>query len=586
VGFIFDVLFRPVFGAALGCIFMSLIHLMVVFVTRPMGKWVDAFTHGLITNFGGNLVRFIVVIIIAFTVHFINNILNEWLEKFFSNGLFLGFFFLGNHLQPFCKRFGWISALLVAMPIAFALCFLSTVFDYSAVTSQIDVSINIFSDRTVKGAGEINYTTNIISWMLQDCVSVNNFFDYWWYSQRASIIGFRFDSVWQWALALPVNLIASVLFFRFAVLNVKKGLAGYQVDFDNDGNLVYKPSQSQVPVDNNLLLIIISFLFAVIFIINGWGWATNGSKTDFSTAIRFSDVKNVPNGKFNYGGSTTWATIRRDIDPVIQNTWPKFGLNYTNPNSSDNQTPGSGTGIRMLLDGKLAFSQSSRPLQKSEEEEARKKGIKLKQVPIALDGIAFAVNSKLKTKGLTIAQLRDIYSEKITNWSEVGGDDLDITPYSRRIEDGGTVSFMMKDIFKIEDFGENVKFVEDTTSGLKRVKNDPGAIYYASVPEVVGQCSVQPIPIGLEASKLVPPYKLPFVKQSECPRKRNQPNNEVFYSKKYPIVRRLFVIIKQNGKIEQKAGEAYANFFLTAQGQNLLSKTNFIELPGGNKCSF
>lgn len=81
----------------------------------------------------------------------------------------------------------------------------------------------------------------------------------------------------------------------------------------------------------------------------------------------FSDVSNVPSGTFQYGGSTTWAPIRRDVDPLIQASWPNFRLRYTDPPTG---TPGSGSGIRMLMNNQLAFAQSSRPLNEQERQQA------------------------------------------------------------------------------------------------------------------------------------------------------------------------------------------------------------------------
>lgn len=71
------------------------------------------------------------------------------------------------------------------------------------------------------------------------------------------------------------------------------------------------------------------------------------------------NLANLPGGTFNYGGSTTWAPIRRDVDQVLERTCPQFILRYTQPT---NKKPGSGTGIEMLIDNQLAFSQSSRSL--------------------------------------------------------------------------------------------------------------------------------------------------------------------------------------------------------------------------------
>lgn len=288
-----------------------------------------------------------------------------------------------------------------------------------------------------------------------------------------------------------------------------------------------------------------------------------------------AQVPNVPSGTFNYGGSTTWAPMRAAVDPTIQANHPNFTLRYTDPIVG---TPGSGAGIRMLLENQLDFSQSSRPIEDEEYERARTRGFELREETIAIDGIAVAVNHDLEIEGITVEQLRDIYLGNITNWSQVGGPDLPITPISRDPDDGGTVSFFVENVLGGQDFGSNVEIVYSTTPGLRAVADNPGGIYYASAPELVPQCSIKPIPLGRTSDRLVPPYQNPRVPPSECPQKRNQLNKQAFSSGEYPITRRLFVIIKQDGGDDQAAGEAYAQLLLTDEGQNLLSETGFVPI--------
>lgn len=162
----------------------------------------------------------------------------------------------------------------------------------------------------------------------------------------------------------------------------------------------------------------------------------------------------IPSGIFNYGGSTTWAPIREVVDPEIMKDYPGFQLRYVDPIG---RTPGSGTGIQMVIDRQLSFSQSSRSLSDKDQEKARLRGFKLLQRDVAIDGLAIAVNHSLPVKGITIEELRNIYLGKITNWKEIGGPDLRITPYSRRLSDGGTVEFFWEYVLDKQEFGSNVK---------------------------------------------------------------------------------------------------------------------------------
>jgi len=77
---------------------------------------------------------------------------------------------------------------------------------------------------------------------------------------------------------------------------------------------------------------------------------------------------------------------------------------------------------------------------------------------------------------------------------------------------------------------------------------------------------------------LVRHYQEPFVPLSQCPSKRNQLNSRAFQSKQYPITRSLFVVVKQNGQVEQQAGVAYANFLLSNQGQELINQSGFVKI--------
>ena len=309
--------------------------------------------------------------------------------------------------------------------------------------------------------------------------------------------------------------------------------------------------------------------------INLSSFANNQSQSNQKSAEKtFKSVKKVPSGLFSYGGSTTWAPIRKGADSLIETALPKFHLRYTNPTTG---SPGTGTGIKMLLKNQLAFSQSSRPVKDKEYQQAQQRGFKLEEIPVAIDGIAVAVNPDLNIPGLTLTQLKDIYTGKITNWQQVGGKNQAIVPYSK-ISEGGTVEFFVNNILEQEEFGQNVEKISTTTEGLRKVNQNPGGIYYASAPEVVGQCGIKPLAIGRTQSKLVSPYKEPYVPSSECPQKRNQLNVDAFRSDEYPMTRRLFLVVKKNGQVDEQAGMAYANLLLTDEGQKLISKAGFVRI--------
>lgn len=292
-------------------------------------------------------------------------------------------------------------------------------------------------------------------------------------------------------------------------------------------------------------------------------------------SLTFAQVRDVPTGLFRYGGSTTWAPIRRDLDSQLRTVFPNLQLVYSDPIS---EPPGSTPGIKMVLNNQLAFSQSSRPIRPEEFKTAESRGFKLKEIPVAIDGIAIASHPNLNIPGLTIAQIRDIYTGKITNWRQISGPNLPIVPYSRRLSDGGTVEFFHENVLGKTDFGKNVQFISTTTQAVRAIAKQPGAIFYASAPEIVDQCSIKPLPIGREINNLVTPYQEPFVPLSQCPKQRNQINVKAFQNGDYPITRNLFVVVKENNQIDQQLGEGYAQLLLTNQGQELINQTGFVRI--------
>ncbi len=135
-----------------------------------------------------------------------------------------------------------------------------------------------------------------------------------------------------------------------------------------------------------------------------------------------SEVQNVPDGLFNYGGSLVFAALTAGgMNDAISQTHPQFRLRYVEPL---NGKPGSGAGIAMLLDGELSFAQNSLPLKDADYEKARKRGLSLEQIPVGIDGVVFFSNPQLPIKGLAIDQLQAIYTGKVTNWQQVGGPNL------------------------------------------------------------------------------------------------------------------------------------------------------------------
>lgn len=283
----------------------------------------------------------------------------------------------------------------------------------------------------------------------------------------------------------------------------------------------------------------------------------------------------LPKGTWQYGGSTTWRSINELVSRQLKIKYPDFKLISTDHPILPN---GSGTGIRMLINGQISFALSSRPVNDTEYDAAIIRGKVLKQVPVAIDGVAVIVNPRLNLERLTIEQLAAIYQGKITNWGELGGQDLSITAYARSLS-SGTTEFFRNNILKDRQYGKNVVFVEESAKAIADIANldNPGGIYFVSVSEVINNCNVKLVAIARRSGSLA----VELDRQEYCNPNRDEEqalNVEVLRTGEYPLVRRLFIIIEVNSPVDEEVGEAYKNFMLTRKGQKSIEDAGFIPI--------
>ena len=128
-----------------------------------------------------------------------------------------------------------------------------------------------------------------------------------------------------------------------------------------------------------------------------------------------------------------------------------------------------------------------------ERAEAKRAGADLVLIPIARDAFVFLRHSSNQVKSLTLAQVRDIYAGAVTNWQEVGGSDLKITPYQRDASSGSQVEMeiLMKGRKMIE--GRDLTLAIAMFGPFNAIRHDPSGIGYSyhyyervmvSLPEV------------------------------------------------------------------------------------------------------
>lgn len=292
----------------------------------------------------------------------------------------------------------------------------------------------------------------------------------------------------------------------------------------------------------------------------------NISFNNISSGIKHYDsmkeVPNVPEGRFPYGGATTFASLTaHGTHKAINQAHPNFHLRYTEPN---NNKPGSTEGIAMLLNGELSFAHSTQPLKDTDYSKAGERGFTLEQVPIGMDAVGCYVHADISIPGLSLNQLRDIYKGKITNWKNVGGPDLPIRPFSRNAKSSGLIKTLLGS--EAGSISPNVQSSRDYTELFRKVASTPGAIGIGTATLILGQQRIRPVALAADNSKNYVPLVI----------NGNRLNTAAFWDGTYPLTRRIFVIFRRDGTTEEAAGVAYANLLLSKEGQQFVEKAGFV----------
>lgn len=173
-------------------------------------------------------------------------------------------------------------------------------------------------------------------------------------------------------------------------------------------------------------------------------------------------------GEVTMSGSTSMEKFANAVAEAFMEQHP--GVTVTA------EFTGSSAGIEAVLAGSVNIGNSSRNLEDSEKEAGAVENI------VAIDGIVVLVNPGNPVKALTKAQLVDIYTGKITNWSDVGGADEPIVVVGREAGSGTRSAF--EEILEIVDQCSYANELDSAGTVVAKVASTAGAIGYGSLDMV------------------------------------------------------------------------------------------------------
>lgn len=289
-----------------------------------------------------------------------------------------------------------------------------------------------------------------------------------------------------------------------------------------------------------LITILLPFLFFMV--------ACGGNQASLDNSSSQGEVVNIVNT-----GSDTMVNLALAWAEQYQQSNPNVSISVTGG--------GSGTGIAALINETVDIANASRQIKEEELKSAQENGSDPVEFVVARDAIAIIVNPKNPINSLTLQQISDIYSGKINNWSELGGEDRPIVKLSRETNSGTHVYFL-EEVLRLGDKENKTLFSPDTlllpsSEGItSEVRDNPNAIGYDGLGYVIPEVKVIAV-----ARDVAGPFVLPSA---------DTVNND-----QYPIARDLYMYTANQPTGEIKK---YLDWLYTPEAQEIVTELGFVPI--------
>jgi phosphate transport system substrate-binding protein len=247
--------------------------------------------------------------------------------------------------------------------------------------------------------------------------------------------------------------------------------------------------------------------------------------------------------KITVKGSDTMVILAQRWAEIYMKQHPETSIQVTGG--------GSGVGLAALINGTTDIANSSRPIKQSEIDKLKSRYNTLGvEIPCAKDGITIYLNESNKVEELTLQQLSDIYTAKITNWKQVGGDNAEIRLYGRE-NSSGTYVYFKENVIK-DDYAASCQTLPGTAAVVNAVKKDKNGIGYGGAAYAAGvkHCKV----------------KKDSNSEAYLPTADNVAKNQ------YPITRYLYMYMRNRPTGEIKK---YIDWILSPDGQKIVTEVGY-----------
>ncbi|HCB50979.1 MAG TPA: phosphate-binding protein [Chloroflexi bacterium] len=223
---------------------------------------------------------------------------------------------------------------------------------------------------------------------------------------------------------------------------------------------------------------------------------------------------------------------------------------------------GSGTGIASLMNGTVDIANASRAMKQEEIEDAQANGIDPIEHVVAIDALAIVVHQDNPVDEITIEQLSDMFTGRITNWKELGGRDAPIVLVSRETNSGTHVYFL-EEVVRRGDSNNTDIFA-------------PQTLLMPSSVGITSEVQRNPNAIGYDGLGYVNPEHEKVLAISESEHSSfTLPSVETAASGSYPLSRNLYMY---TAGVPTGSVADYLNWILSNEGQSIVAELGFVPL--------
>ena len=272
--------------------------------------------------------------------------------------------------------------------------------------------------------------------------------------------------------------------------------------------------------------------------------------TQFNLALAALAVATTAHaGNITVKGSDTLVILAQKWAEVYARKNPETKIQVTGG--------GSGIGFAALQNRTTDLANASRKIRVKEIESCVKAfGKRPTEYKVALDGLSVYVNDANPVQNLSLEQLEGIFTGRIKNWNQIGGNDAPITIYSRE-NSSGTYEFFKEHVLKGRDFAATAQTLQGTAQVIQNVAKEKNGIGYGG--GAYGS--------GVKHLKIKKDANSPAI----------EPTEESVVNGTYPIWRYLFIYV--NPALDKDEVASYLTWIRSDDGQNVVKDVGYYPLP-------